>query len=229
MEVTSDDEKTDAEKSREANQLYESALTATPGEVKRLIWLFDQSHSVLTGMSKFLGHLKGREMHLELPPPVGKSDVTLIQQIVEQCRLPRRGFHETEVEIFDELEGLLCDIVVDRDRGNASLNGLHLIAQFKRYMQLQTARLGILIIGSIAWPHEGYPRYPSPPDAPPNASKAAKKFHGYRGMGIQHYTNELGVMNHLKAIVGKSVLITTYLRNIQDNYYLLEGPTSERH
>ena len=229
VEVTSDEKRTNTEKRREANRLYESAITLTPKEVKRLLWLFDQSHSVLNGMSGLLGHLKSREMSLELPLPRGRSNSTLTQQIIEQCRLPDREFHATEVEVFCELEELISGIIVDGGGGHTTLHGRHLTAQFKRFMQLQTALLGTLIIGSIVWPHEVGPRYPAPPDAPRKVSEAAERFHGHRRVGIQHYTDQLGVVKHLKAIVERSTRITTYLRSIQDNYYILDGPTAEHH
>ena len=228
LEVTSDVKSSDAEKTKAADVVFESALTATPKEVERLLSLFDASHKVLRGMSGLLNHIKRREMVLELPPPRGSSNVTLTQQVVEQCRLPEREFHQTEVDIFDDLENLISDIIFHDGGGSAILNGRHLVAQFKRFMQLQTALLGTLIIGAIVWPHEAYTRYPAPPGAPRNVQAAAKRIKRRRQMGIGHYTNELGVVKHFREIVRSSALIATYLRNIQDNYYLLEGPTSER-
>ena len=230
LEVTSDVKNSDAEKTKAADVVFESALTATPKEVERLLSLFDASHKVLRGMSGLLNHIKRREMVLELPPPRGSSRVTLTQQVVEQCRLPAREFHQTEVDVFDDLENLISDIIFHDGGSSAILNGRHLVAQFKRFMQLQTALLGTLILGAIVWPHESYTRYPAPPGAPRNVRAAAKRINNNkrRQMGIGHYTNELGVVKHFREIVRSSALITTYLRNIQDNYYLLEGPTSER-
>ena len=228
IEVTSDGVSTEAEKKAEASKLYESAFMATPKEVKRLLWLFDKSRDALTGLSGLLVHLKGGVLVLELPPPRGASHASLTQQVIGQCRLPDREFHETELEIFDELEGLISRIIVDGGGGQATLNGLHLVAQFKRFMQLQTALLGILIIGAIVWPHESYPRYPAPPGAPRSLSAAVRRLKTGRRVGIEHYRNELGVVKHLNGIVERSMTITSYLRNIQDNYYLLEGPTPER-
>lgn len=227
LEVTSDAGSSNANKAKAADGVFESALTATPREVEQMLYLFDTSHRVLREVSGLLNHLKNSEMVLELPPPRGSSKASLTQQVAKQCRLPDRELHPTEVDIFDDLENLVSDIIFDGGGGCATLSGRHLVAQFKRFMQLQTALLGVLIVGAIVWPHEAYSRYPARPGAPKDVRAAAKRVNRRRQMGIRHYTKDLGVVKHFKEIEKRSRLIATYLRNIQDNYYLLEGPTSE--
>ena len=44
-----------------------------------------------------------------------------------------------------------------------------------RFFDMQSVLARILILGSLVWSHESYPRYPAPPNAPDSLDEAAKR------------------------------------------------------
>ena len=80
-------------------------------------------------------------------------------------------------------------------------------------MAKQIADLGILSIGALVWPHESYPRYPADPNAPNSLFDAAKKSEGGKRMlGTQHYSEQLGVICHIRRLTKECKNTTSLLQ-----------------
>ena len=57
--------------------------------------------------------------------------------------------------------------------------------------------LGLIIVGSILWPHNMPSRYPAPPEADHDASQINQ----YGDLGVQHYSSNLGAIKHLDILM----------------------------
>ena len=58
------------------------------------------------------------------------------------------------------------------------------------------ALLGLLIFGCIFWPHNMPARYPAPPEADHDVFQVSR----FDLMGVQHYSDSLGVVKRLKVL-----------------------------
>ena len=82
-------------------------------------------------------------------------------------------------------------------------------------IQVPVAFIGLLIVGGLVWPHEAYPRYVAPPDAPDDIEKAAEQ----RKFGTKHYSEQLGVIKHIEILTKQAREIIKSLRaGYQANY-----------
>ena len=82
-------------------------------------------------------------------------------------------------------------------------------------IQVPVAFIGLFIVGGLVWPHESYPRYVAPPDAPDDIEQAAEQ----RKFGTQHYSEQLGVIKHIGTLTKQAREITKALRaGYQANY-----------
>ena len=112
---------------------------------------------------------------------------------------------------------------LDAQGGKFVVNANEIEPGLSRLFDMQSVLAGILILGSLVWPHESYPRYPAPPNAPDTLDEAAKRTGGWRNMGTKHYTEELGVIKHIKPLATQAKNTTTLLKRCYDNGYLLSS------
>lgn len=83
------------------------------------------------------------------------------------------------------------------------------------------AFVGILIIGGLVWPHQSYARYIAPPDAPDDILTAAKQ----RRLGVSHYSDDVGVIRHIRKLNRWAVKISRLLASCQRTGHLGWGST----
>lgn len=105
--------------------------------------------------------------------------------------------------------------------GKITVNANDISPGLNRFFDMQTVLAGILIVGSLVWPHESYPRYPAPSDAPVSLEDAAKRNGRWRSMGTRHYTQELGVIKHIKPLAVQTKKTIVLLKRCYDDGYML--------
>ena len=165
----------------------------------------------------------------------GSFAQSIYRQLVDQARMRPGGRKLSRVEI-DLLERLARQTEanlrseyteeqiwkwLDAQGGKLSVNANQIEPGLTRFFDMQSVLAGILILGSLVWPHESYPRYPAPPNAPDSLDEAAKRTRGWRNMGTKHYTEDLGVIKHIKTLAAQAKNTTTLLKRCYDNGYLL--------
>ncbi len=139
------------------------------------------------------------------------AEMDLLERLARQTEANLRAEY-TEEQIWEWL---------DAQGGKLSVNANQVEPGLTRFFDMQSVLAGILILGSLVWPHESYPRYPAPPDAPDSLSKAVQRTGGWRNMGTKHYTEELGVIKHIKPLAAQAKNTTTSLKRCYDSGYLL--------
>ncbi len=140
-----------------------------------------------------------------------RAETDLLERLARQTDTNLRAEY-TEEQIWEWL---------DTQGGKLSVDANQIEPGLTRLFDMQSVLVGILILGSLVWPHESYPRYPAPPNAPDSLDEASKRTGGWRGMGTKHYTEELGVIKHIKPLAVQAKNTTTLLKRCYDSGYLL--------
>lgn len=142
---------------------------------------------------------------------LSKPETELLQRMAKQTEANLIAQYGEE-QIWECLEG---------QGGRLTVNTSEISPGLNRFFDMQSVLAGILILGSLVWPHESYPRYPAPPDAPDSLNEAAKRTGRWRSMGTKHYTEELGVIQHIKSLTIQAKKTTVLLKTCYDNGYML--------
>ena len=212
-----------------AREIFDSGKKMTPDEVKFMLDSFDR----ITGIMRVPSPVQGLIRKITSEPvnvrrPVSGSNwmddivvqatqqlssrigaqadpaaVTLLQDIA-------RSIPTSEEDMTAELE---------ENNGRFYFDGDQLIEEMTGMLSMMSANMGLLIIGSLVWAHESYPRYPADPDAPDSIELAVKQ----RQLGTKHYANDMGVIRHIKPLIARA---DRTIRSLKKGYkagYLLMG------
>ncbi len=168
-----------------------------------------------------------------------RSDGSFVQsvykQLVEQSRerpggrklskaetdLLRRLAGRVEANLDAEYTGDQIWEWLEEQGGKFSFDASQTSPALKSFFDMQSVLAGILIIGSLVWPHESYPRYPAPPDASDSLEEAAQRTRRGRSLGTRHYTEELGVIKHIKPLTAQSRNTARLLKKCYDHGFML--------
>ncbi len=139
----------------------------------------------------------------------------------EESKLLLRLARQTEKDLFAKYgQEQVWDWLKERG-GKITVNANDISQGLDRFFDMQSVLAGILILGSLVWPHESYPRYPAPPNAPVSLDDAAKRIGRWRSMGTRHYTQELGVIKYIKPLAVQSKKTIVLLKRCYDDGYML--------
>ena len=105
--------------------------------------------------------------------------------------------------------------------GKLSFNANQIEPGLARFFDMESVLAGILILGTLVWPHESYPRYLAPPDAPDSLEKAVQRTSKGRELGTRHYTEQFGVIKYIKPLAAEAQNTTALLKRCFDSGYLL--------
>ena len=142
---------------------------------------------------------------------LSKSEEALLWRMARQSET-RLTAQYSEEQIWDWLAS---------QGGEISFNANQIEPGLNRFFDMQSVLAGILILGSLVWPHESYPRYPAPPDAPDSIEQAARRTGKSRSLGTKHYTEHLGVIKHIKTVTAQAKMTATLLKKCYESGYLL--------
>ena len=191
------------------NRLFESALTTSQTEVKSLLDLLEELGRAIREapvLDTLKNQLTNTQFSLNVSESTSDPARSVIDQILVQTlgTIPDKQQHEFEQMLLVEAGRMIASEVSDHSGGNIAFSGDEILSQL--YVSLVDAQLvnfGILIIGSLAWPHATYPRYPAAPDAPDSLQQAVQERN--RGnLGRGHYTEEIGVIKHIEPLTRRA-------------------------
>lgn len=144
------------------------------------------------------------------------AETAMLQKVARQVDSKLMADYSEE-QIWEWLDRQGGKLSIDAKEGELGLNS---------FFDLQSVLVGILILGSLVWPHESYPRYPAPPDSPDSIDKAAKRTRKGRSLGTKHYTQELGVIRHIGPLTAQTKRTVALLEKCYERNYLLTGISS---
>lgn len=143
--------------------------------------------------------------------PKANIVATITPQIIFHCRrrMPGVKINNEKLNLIRKLsrqilESAIKEMGEDRFRAELKANKWRIFLDKEQIVagsfDVPSAIMGVFILGTIVWPHESYPRYPAPPDAPEDFKQAAEQ----RKVGIRHYSEDLGVIYHIQELAGRA-------------------------
>ncbi len=209
----------------EARRFYSSMLSLDSDSVKSLlrIWIGmnNRKKRILATGENFLKERLGKEIALKKPPAGEDILDSIANQIIEFCEDRLNGGRLTESQ-RDYVR--LTTIELAKSEESRFINELeesgwrvkteHIFGkQGEKDMafDIPLANVGLYLFGIITWPHLTFVRYPAAPDAPKSFEKAATNPQQGR-LGAIHYSDQVGVIKHIKELTPKAVDITKRIR-----------------
>ena len=210
-----------------AKDIFTSAMSMTPGEVKFLLDSFDRAFRAMRVPNQAKDLIRkltadpvsvespksGSDWTDEITSQVARQLVTRIGARIDPILiaviqdLVRNPAH-SEQEIAAELEAT---------GGKYYFDGDQIIRHASGILDMLTANIGLLVIGSLVWAHEAFPRYPAEPGSPDSIKQAAAQ----RKMGVKHYTADMGVITHIHPLTTRADKTIQCLKRSYKGGYLL--------
>ena len=188
-----------------AKEAFASALRMSPDEVRHMLDLFDRTVArpiVDSSFERLALQLLRKPIAFRRSP----SGVTWTEGIFDQAneQLARRTRRRANPDFSTFLRNLARDMAAQVEEPNwdslpdaeIRYDGRPLVRTTLGIRDMILANLGLLIVGSLVWGHESYPRYPADEDAPDSIEEAVRK----GKLGVKHYTQEMGVICHITAV-----------------------------
>ena len=204
-----------------ASEVFTSGMRMPPEEVKFMLDSFDR---IASGMqvppqaTRLLRKLTAEPIYFQLPTSAVNWTDDIVRQAAEQLhsRIGRRSnraevaFLQSIARSFSDQEGIEAALRANEGKPyRFDFDGHQWVERAIGIPQMLLANLGLLIVGSLVWVHESYPRYPAEPDAPDSIEQAARE----RKLGVKHYTDEMGVIKHIKPLTAKADMTIRLLKN----------------
>ena len=216
-----------------AKDIFTSALKMTPGEVDSLLSSFNRIRRAMVIPPNFVEgivKLTADPVKIRIPES-GSNWIDDIAIQASQQLLARIGAQASpalmgiiqniaqESVRGSELDEEAMIAELEANGGNFYFDGQWLVKELPYILGMLTANLGLLIMGSLVWAHESYPRYPADPDAPDEIEEAARQ----RKLGTKHYDSRMGVIRHIKPLMNNSEKTIRLLKKSHEAGYLLMG------
>ena len=216
-----------------AKDIFTSALRMTPDEVNCLLSSFDKIRRAMVVPPIFVESivkLTADPVKIQIPER-GTNWIDNIANQASQQLLARIGAQASPalMGIIRNLaqesvrgsdiseEAMIAEL--EANKGNFYFDGQWVVKELPYILDMLTADLGLLIMGSLVWAHESYPRYPAYPDAPDEIEQAARQ----RKLGTKHYDSRMGVIRHIKPLMNNSERTIRLLKRSHEAGYLLMG------
>lgn len=210
-----------------ATRFYNSMQLASSHDVASMLKLLSTIRATLRltpDVQCLIKHITNTTFVMD--PDASYDDISksIAGQVIDrrQSYKTSRPLNKAEVALVKTMCQHLMNLTVDREgdkqlrlelkanNGEFTLPASSFVPAVKYSLNVQVIHLGIIIVGSLAWPHESSPRYPPDPNAPDSAKEAVTQ----RKMGARHYTDAIGVIKHIKNLAFEAKKITDLLKNI---------------
>ena len=164
------------------------------------------------------------------PAPENDFSADLTQQIMNQLklRLSSKQLNREKKEALDSLsrrlvendvahygEDALREIIVDNEKYGFVVDD-NMKQTLLGLFNIPSVLMNLWIVGGLTWPHESYPRYVAPPNAPVNIDREALSVRGPKPFGSIHYTNNVGVVMYIKPLACRALYIAKKMRESYD-------------
>ncbi|MYA50739.1 MAG: hypothetical protein F4Y25_08420 [Chloroflexi bacterium] len=230
LTASPEDAKLLSEKQRKAaKDFYESALTMTPEQVGGMLNILSQLRGQQKRWRKAINHVTRTPMSLTRATGNDFSE-SLSRQVRELTneRLNQISLHNPAIRsesLVDHFVKILTEIIGETQlESELETMGWRVTFSKKDAKRLLFTSFEVpvtftemLIVGSIAWPHESYTRYPASPDAALlSFGEAAKR----RQLGSEHYSENVGAIKHIKTLSRLAVSVTRSLQKSHEEGFL---------
>ena len=209
-----------------ARKIFDSGMKMPPEEVKSLVDSFDRAIRLMQVSSQaknLIRKLLATPIYLQTPAPEVNWMDDIINQVHQQL-VGRVGAspNPAAVALVKDLARNIAtreEITAElkANNGKFCFDGDQFVKVTIGIPGMLLANLGLLIIGSLVWAHESYPRYPAEPDAPDSIEQAV----GERKLGVKHYTNNMGVIRNIKPLTDKAAKTISLLKSANEAGFLL--------
>ena len=208
-----------------ATQFYDSMRLASVHDVDSMLQLLSKLRTTLMltpNLKSLIEHISNTTFIMDPCASYENIAKSLAGQVIDrrQSHKTSRLLNKVEVALFDTMCQHMMNLTVDREEdeqfrselkannGEFTFSSSSFISVVEHSLNVQLIHLGIIIVGSLVWPHESSPRYPPDPDAPDSAGEAVAQ----RKMGARHYTNDLGVIKCIKKLSREAQTTTNLLK-----------------
>ena len=219
------------EKHREtvAREFFGEMMTASPEVVKTLLTVLEKTYGIVDtaiSNSTLIENLVTKPLVLRVPRSGRKVARYMASQVLKQVNNRQRMKRNVRLLLQDVLPRMMADAIGEtgEERFLAELKEREGKFSFTKEQLLRPvdgpkASIGLLIVGSIVWPHESYPRYPASPEAARlNFGDAARQ--GKRRLGSQHYSDSVGAIKYIRELSAHAERVTTLLyENYTDGFF----------
>lgn len=207
-----------------ATRFYNSMRLASPHDVDSMLQLLSTLRDTMgltPDMKSLIKYIFNKPFVMD--PDASYDDISksISGQFIERSQSHKTSKHlnEAEVALVETVCRQLVDIAVDGDggeqfrlelkanNGEFTFPSSSFVSVVEHSLNVQLIHLGIILVGSLVWPHESSPRYPPDPDAPDSAEEAVAQ----RKMGARHYTDDLGVIKRIKELAIEAQTTTNLL------------------
>ena len=220
------------DKEEVARKYFAYILTLPPDGISTLLRLLERLQSSLIEQRKtsepIITELTQVPVRVQELSPGANIVTTITPQIILHCRrrMPNERITGEQLNLIKKLARQFLEYSIKEmgedkfraelkaNKGRISLNKNQIMAGS---FDVPTAVMGVFILGTVVWPHESYPRYPAPLDAPENFELAAEQ----RKIGIRHYSENLGVVSHIQELAGRAHAVAGSLSKAYKSAWLM--------
>lgn len=220
-----DRDKLDKSQKQSATRFYESMKLASLHDVDSMLQPLSTLRVALTltpNLMSLIKYMANKTFVMDPYASYGDISKSIAEQVICRYRSHKtsRLLNEAEVALVKIICQHLMKRMVDGDgdeqfrlelkanNGEFTFPSSSLLSVVQRSLDVQVIHLAILIVGSLAWPHESSPRYPPDPDAPDSAEEAVAQ----RKMGARHYTDDRGVIKRIRKLAREARETTDLLK-----------------
>ena len=219
------------EKHREpiAREFFREMITASSEVVYTMLTVLEKTYDIINtaiAHSTLIENLVTEPLVLKAPRPGSNLSKYMASQILKQVNKRQRMERNTKPLIKDMLSRMMAEAIAEtgEERFLAELEEREGRFSFTEEQLLRTvdvpkASIGLLIVGSIVWPHESYLRYPASPEAARlSFGDAARQ--GKRRLGSGHYSDDVGAIKYIRELSAHAEKVTTLLYiNYKDGFF----------
>ena len=209
-----------------AKNFYSEMLIAPPEVVDALLTILKKQYDLIdteVNNPTMIENMTGKPFKLSTHDSGKGIRAYAAQEIIGQITT-RQKMEPSQVALFKEIVPRIIAGFIDTigeesfvaeikaNEGRFSLEKERLI----RVLDVPKASIGMLIVGSLVWPHESNPRYPASPEG---ACRSYKKAAPDRQLGYEHYTEDIGVIKYIRNLSIQAEKVTTLLHeSYQDGF-----------
>ena len=206
----------------EARKFFRDMMAASPEVAGTFLTILEKTYEVIdAGVIEpvMLRDLIGKPFVLTVPPSGKHIAAYMAEQLIGQIT-QRRKLEYDEILMLKDLVPRIVAYHIDAmgdDQFLAELRANHgkfhvTKDQVLGGFSIPKACMGLLVIGSLVWPHQSPPRYPADPKfAHLTPQQAAQQDQ----LGAGHYSSDLGVIKYIRELAGHADKVAMLLN---DNY-----------